>query len=76
MRRDGLIVEAAEQGASLRELAAAIGLSNPGVLRVLRRLEAHHMAPRSGPRAGDDVGNLKVLATDERRLRHADGPKA
>lgn len=36
-KRDELIREASRQGASLREIAAAVGLSNPGVLRIIRR---------------------------------------
>lgn len=38
-KRDNLIREAAERGATLREIAAAVGMSNPGVLRVVRRGE-------------------------------------
>lgn len=36
-RRDALIRQAHSDGASLREIAAAVGLSNPGVLRVVRK---------------------------------------
>lgn len=36
-RRDNLIRTASHRGASLREIAAAVGLSNPGVLRILRK---------------------------------------
>ncbi|WP_425431996.1 winged helix-turn-helix transcriptional regulator [Geodermatophilus ruber] len=76
MRRDRLIVEAAEQGASLREIASAVGLSNPGVLRVLRRLEAHHIAPRSERDVENDLDNLEVLTTNEHRLRHSSQPES
>ena len=36
-RRDELIREAASNGGTLREIAAVVGMSNPGVLRVIRR---------------------------------------
>jgi hypothetical protein len=36
-RRDELIRQAARNGGTLREIAALVGLSNPGVLRVIRR---------------------------------------
>ncbi len=36
-RRDELVREAHRSGASLREIAVAVGLSNPGVLRIVRR---------------------------------------
>lgn len=36
-RRDQLILEAHAVGGSLREIAARVGMSNPGVLRVVRR---------------------------------------
>jgi hypothetical protein len=36
-RRDELIRLAHLDGASLREIAAAVGLSNPGVLRIVKR---------------------------------------
>lgn len=36
-KRDELIRLAHVDGASLREIAAAVGLSNPGVLRILRK---------------------------------------
>ena len=36
-RRDQLIVKAHQEGASLREIARVVGMSNPGVLRVIRK---------------------------------------
>lgn len=36
-KRDSLIRQAHSDGASLREIAAAVDLSNPGVLRIVRR---------------------------------------
>lgn len=39
-KRDNLIREAARNGGTLREIAAAVGMSNPGVLRVIRRGES------------------------------------
>lgn len=70
-RRDDLIREAAEQGATLREIAAAVGMSNPGVLRVVRRgpLETHHITPM---REGGDEENAVFLTPEEhtRRDRH------
>lgn len=36
--RDRLIVEALEAGASLREVAALVGLSGPGVMKIRDRL--------------------------------------
>ena len=36
-KRDDLIREASQAGGSLREIAAHVGMSNPGVLRVIRR---------------------------------------
>lgn len=36
-KRDELIRLASLDGASLREIASAVGLSNPGVLRILRK---------------------------------------
>jgi len=35
--RDTLIRQAHSDGASLREIAAAVGLSNPGILRIVRK---------------------------------------
>ena len=35
--RDKLIRQAHSDGASLREIAAAVDLSNPGVLRIVRK---------------------------------------
>lgn len=62
-QRDRLIYQAAKQGASLREIAAAVGLSNPGVLRVVRRVEAEHITPARGDE--DDPDNLVVLTAEE-----------
>lgn len=40
LRRDALVIEAHGQGASLREIAKLVGLSNPGVLRIIRKYHA------------------------------------
>lgn len=63
-RRDALIREAHEAGASLREIAAAVGLSNPGVLRVIRRDDEHRDATEKR------IGKLKRQIEAERRARH------
>lgn len=62
-QRDRLIYQAAKQGASLREIAAAVGLSNPGVLRVVRRIEAEYITPASGNE--DEPDNLLVITHEE-----------
>jgi hypothetical protein len=72
-RRDELIREAARNGGTLREIAAAVGMSNPGVLRVIRRgeLEVHHVLAHSA--GGDDDPDNTVFLTPEehaRRDRH------
>jgi hypothetical protein len=73
-RRDGLIREAARNGGTLREIAAAVGMSNPGVLRVIRRgeLEVHHVTALSQGGDKDDADNTVFLTPEEhaRRDRH------
>lgn len=67
-RRDDLVREAARNGASLREIAALVGLSAPGVLRVIRRggdLEVvHRTALRDGGDKDDD-DNMVFLTPEE-----------
>jgi hypothetical protein len=73
-RRDDLIREAARNGGTLREIAAAVGMSNPGVLRVIRRgeLEVHHVTALSQGGDKDDADNTVFLTPEEhaRRDRH------
>lgn len=71
-RRDQLIREAARNGGTLREIAALVGLSNPGVLRVIRRgaeLEVSHITPLAdgGDPADDD--NVEFLTPNEHARR-------
>ena len=75
-RRDELIRVAAEQGATLREIAGAVGLSNPGVLRVIRRgeLEVHHVQPHS--EAGDNPDNTVFLTPEEHARRDRLDPES
>ncbi len=70
-RRDELIREAAEQGGTLREIAEHVGLSNPGVLRVIRRgeLEVSHIRPMSEGGDKDDPDNLQFLTPEEHARR-------
>ncbi len=68
-RRDELIREAASNGGTLREIASLVGLSNPGVLRVIRRggeLETHHITPL---REGGDEENAVFLTPEEHARR-------
>lgn len=75
-RRDDLIREAASNGGTLREIAALVGLSNPGVLRVIRRggeLEAHHITPMREGGDKNDPDNVAFVTPEEnRRLRQSD----
>jgi transposase-like protein len=75
-RRDELIREAARNGGTLREIAAAVGLSNPGVLRVIRRgeLEVHHVRAHSA--GGDDPDNTVFLTPEEHARRDRGEPEA
>lgn len=71
-RRDDLIREAARNGATLREIAAAVGLSNPGVLRVIRRgaeLEASHITPLAEGGDPEDDDNVEFLTPNEHARR-------
>jgi transposase-like protein len=66
-RRDELIREAASNGGTLREIASLVGLSNPGVLRVIRRgadLEAHHITPLRNGGDKDDPDNIEFLTPE------------
>lgn len=78
-KRDDLIREAASNGATLREIAAIVGMSNPGVLRVIRRghdLEAHHITPLRDGGDKDDADNIAFVSPEmNRRLRRPD-PKS
>lgn len=66
-RRDELIREAAEQGGTLREIAEYVGLSNPGVLRVIRRggdLEVTHIRAMRDGGDKDDPDNIEFLTPE------------
>lgn len=82
VRRDRLIVEASRTGASLRQIAGAVGLSNTGVLRVLRRfggthdLEADHFERSERTAEHDGDNNLVLLTLEEHRLRDGEQPEA
>lgn len=75
-RRDELIRLAHAEGGSLREIADAVGMSNPGVLRVIRRalplLEAHHIPPVAEGGA-HELDNLELIDPNEHARRHRDG---
>jgi hypothetical protein len=67
-RRDELIREAASNGGTLREIASLVGLSNPGVLRVIRRgadLEVRHIAPMREGGDKDDPDNIEFVSPAE-----------
>lgn len=67
-RRDELIREAASNGGTLREIASIVGLSNPGVLRVIRRgadLEVRHITPLRDGGDKDDPDNMRFLSPEE-----------
>lgn len=67
-KRDDLIREAASNGATLREIAAIVGMSNPGVLRVIRRghdLEVRHITPLRDGGDKDDPDNMRFLSPEE-----------
>jgi hypothetical protein len=71
-RRDDLIREAARNGGTLREIAALVGLSNPGVLRVIRRGGELEVVHRTALRDGgdkDDPDNIEFLTPNEHARR-------
>lgn len=71
-RRDDLIREAARNGASLREIASFVGLSAPGVLRVIRRggeLEVVHRAKQRDGGDPQDPDNIEFLTPNEHARR-------
>ena len=79
-RRDRLIVEAFEQGAGLREIGRAVGMTHPGVRRVILRnrgdLEVKHVLPHGHPDF-DPSNNLRIDSrTSNRPLStdHSDQP--
>lgn len=66
-RRDELIREAAHNGGTLREIAALVGMSNPGVLRVIRRggdLEVTHIRALREGGDRDDADNIEFLTPE------------
>ena len=77
-RRDDLIREAARNGATLREIAAVVGMSNPGVLRVIRRgpLETRHITALHQGGSKDDPDNLRFVSPEENARLSRDEPEA
>jgi DNA-binding Lrp family transcriptional regulator len=59
-KRDDLIRQAHLNGGSLREIAAAVGLSNPGVLRIVKKGTSE--AP---PLVLDRLTNVVVTDSEE-----------
>jgi hypothetical protein len=71
-RRDELIREAARNGGTLREIAALVGLSNPGVLRVIRRggeLEIVHRTKQRDGGDPQDPDNIEFLTPNDHMRR-------
>ena len=77
-RRDDLIREAARNGGTLREIAAAVDMSNPGVLRVIRRgpLETRHITPLHQGGDKDDPDNIEFVSPEENRRLHRPDPES
>lgn len=78
-KRDDLIREAASNGGTLREIASLVGLSNPGVLRVIRRgadLEVRHIAPMREGGDKDDPDNIEFVSPVENARLHRRDPKS
>ncbi len=77
-RRDDLIREAARNGGTLREIAALVGMSNPGVLRVIRRgpLETRHITPLHEGGSNDDPDNMEFVSPEENRRLHRPDPES
>lgn len=75
-QRDQLIVEAHQAGASLREIAALVGLSHVGVMKIVAKgegLEASHIVPLSEGGTNEDE-NIEFLTPTE-HARKARRPK-
>lgn len=73
-RRDDLIREAARGGATLREIAAATGMSHVGVLSIVRRggeLEVVHREPMATTALTKDENTVFMSPNDH--ARHARG---
>lgn len=73
-KRDELVREAARNGGTLREIAAAVGLSNPGVLRIIRRggdVQVAHKIPVS--KGGTSGPENTVFLTPDEHARHDAG---
>lgn len=70
-KRDQLIREAARDGASLREIAGAVGLSNPAVHYIVRMRTDGTIVDAKFMRVAD--GKLKVIPEGERLLPEDDG---
>lgn len=70
-KRDELIQQAAREGATLREIAALVGLTNPGVLRIVRKgedvPEYRHTTPLS---QGGDPDDVVFVSPNENRKLH------
>ncbi len=76
-RRDDLIREAARNGGTLREIAALVDMSNPGVLRVIRRgpLETRHITPLHQGGSKDDPDNMRFVSPEENASLNRDEPQ-
>ena len=73
-RRDELVREAAANGGTLREIASLVGMSNPGVLRIIRRggdVQVAHEIPVSKGGTSDPE-NIVFLTPDEHTRHDAD----
>lgn len=70
--RDQLIVEAHQAGASLREIAALVGLSHVGVMKIVAKnegLEVSHIVPLSEGGTADEE-NIEFLTPNEHARKH------
>lgn len=74
--RDSCIREAREAGASYREIAAEVGLSHVGVMKIINgyedAIEVAHITPVSEGGSDDDPDNLEVFTADEHKQLEED----
>lgn len=69
--RDRLIVEALDAGGSLREVAALVGLTGPGVMKIRDRMRTAAMADELRTEHGiEDSPDGYVIADDPPPKRH------
>lgn len=74
-RRDELIREAARDGGTLREIAAMVGLTHVGVLRIIRRggeLEVVHDEPMHSTTKAQDENTVFMTPTEHMRRDRGD----